>query len=121
MAKMAENGKMADWSFELFYCISADKHEYRLHFDVSDLEMTKNDEKWPKMAKNGKMAENGQKWRMGHLNFFIVFLMKKTNMDSILTYLVMKWPKMAENGKMAKWPKWPNWQLEHLKMNKYSF
>ena len=73
MAKMAENGKMADGSFELFYQIFAEKHEYRLDSDVSGLEMAKNNEKWPKMAINGKMAENGQKWRMGHLNFFIIF------------------------------------------------
>ena len=62
MAKMAENGKMADGSFELFYHIFAEKHEYRLDSDVSDHEMakkTKNGQKWQKMAKWPKMAKNG--------------------------------------------------------------
>ena len=90
MAKMAENGKMADGSFELFYHIFAEKHEYRLDSDVSGLEMAKNNEKWPKMAINGKMAENGQKWRMGHLNFFIIFQLKIMIIDDIWTYLALK-------------------------------
>ena len=53
---MAENGKMADGSFELFYRIFDEKNEYGLHFDVSSHEMAKNGRKW----QNGKMAEMAQ-------------------------------------------------------------
>ena len=75
------------------------------------------------MAKNGKMAkltQNGNKWqkwqkmakwRMGHLNFFIMFELKSTNMDSIWMSLALKWRKMAKMAKNGnKWQngrKWP--------------
>ena len=61
------------------------------------------------------MAENGQKWRMGHLNFFIIFELKIMIIDDIWTYLALKWQKMAKmaiNGKMAE--NGQKWRMGHL-------
>ena len=44
--------------------------------DISSVEMAnngKNGLKWPKMAENGRKWQKMAKWRIGHLNLFIIF------------------------------------------------
>ena len=55
------------------------------------------------------------KWRIGHLNLFIIFELKIMIIDDIWTYLALKWQKMAKNGnKWQKWQKMAKWRMGHL-------
>ena len=94
---MAENGKMADWSFELIYHILAENYDYWWYLDISSVEMKnngKNGLKWHKMAENGKMAD----W-----SFELIYHILAENYD-YWWYLDISSVEMANNGKNGlKW------------------